>query len=153
MKRIARAGFNALLRVMGPLLLAMLLVGGGLSWLSAAEGDWAPLVILAVVLLSLLLTLWRSASRPAAQLPLGSWIAYAVTPDGTLHASTAAGTATINPGYVASVAGTPGVWIIRLVLPNVVMVVPRELLPDTDAALLVRHTSRRLIAPPAATQP
>ncbi len=117
---------------------------------SALSGDWLFIASVAIAIAAYMGVAWLSAMRAGALLPLGSWIAYAVTPDGTLHTSTAVGVMTVNPGYVTRLAGTRQAWVLRL-SSGIVLFVPRELLPDADAALLVRHLPGRFSPPAAST--
>jgi len=116
--------------------------------LAAADGDWSLPLIAGASLIVIPSLLWRAASRATLRTPAGSFVAYAVTPDGTYHASSAAGTTTVNPGYVDRVAATRDCWLISLA-SGTLAVVPRELIPDADAQLLVRHLRTRLVPPPA----
>ena len=140
--------FGALLRANAVTLgaLAVLAIGSGVF--AGMGGDWT-FVIVGLVLLALLpVLLWRAASRGAQRTPMGSYVAYAVTPDGTFHSSGVAGTSTVSPGYVARVGATPDCWLVSLA-SGMLMIVPRELFPDADAALLVQHLPGRLQPPPA----
>jgi hypothetical protein len=114
-------------------------------------GDWTFVVVGLVLLAMLPLLLWRAASRGTQRTPMGTFVAYAVTPDGTLHTSGAAGSSTVSPGYIARVGATPDCWLIALA-SGMLLIVPRELIPDADASLLVRHLPGRL-QPPAALHP
>jgi len=138
--RIRGALFAALLRANLITLVAFTVLAVLMCVLAATGGDWfyAALGVVMAALLPFLL--WRSASRTGRRLPPGSFVAYAVTPDGTLHHSSAIGTTTVNPGFVGRLAATRDCWLVALA-SGVLLVVPRELIPDADAALLVRHLS------------
>nr|NLI50210.1 hypothetical protein [Propionibacterium sp.] len=145
LERIRRALFAALLRGNRVTLAAFAALAVVMCVLAASGGDWFY-AIFGVAMAGLLpLLLWRSSARPGARVPVGSFVAYAVTPDGTLHASGAQGTTTVNPGFVSRLAVTRDCWLIGLA-SGVLLVVPRELIPDADAALIVRHLPGRAAA-------
>ncbi len=138
LERIRRSLFAALLRGNRVTLVVFAALAVVMCVLAATGGEWFY-AILGVVMAALLpLLLWRSSARPGARVPVGSFVAYAVTPDGTLHSSGAIGTTTVNPGFVARVSLARDCWLVSLT-GGYLFVVPRELLPDADAALLVRH--------------
>ncbi len=136
--RIRGALFAALLRANLITLVAFTALAVVLGVLAAGGGDWFYAVVGTVMAALLPFLLWTSASRTARRVPPGSFVAYAVTPDGTLHHSSAHGTITVNPGSVARLVRTRDCWLVGLAT-GVLLVVPRELIPDADAALLARH--------------
>lgn len=130
--------FTALMRGSAVRFGVLALIGLVLAGLALASGDvWWALVLVAM-LGTLPLALWQSAQSYARNLPPGSWLAYAVTPDGTFHSSNASGTITMAPGHVARVQAAGDCWIVTL-SSGVTVPVPRELLPEADVALLTRH--------------
>lgn len=146
--RVRRALLGALVRANALSFGVLVLLAAGTAALAAADGDWSLPLIAGASLIVIPSLLWRAASRATLRTPAGSFVAYAVTPDGTYHASSAAGTTTVNPGYVDRVAATRDCWLISLA-SGTLAVVPRELIPDADAQLLVRHLPTRLVPPPA----
>lgn len=147
--RIRRALFAALLRSNMVTLVSFAVLAVIMCVLAASGGDWFYAVLSVIMAILLPFLLWRSSARSGARVPIGSYVAYAVTPDGTLHSSGAAGTTTVNPGFVARLSATPDCWLIGLAA-GVLLVVPRELIPDADAALLGRRLPGRYQAPPPA---
>lgn len=149
--RVRAATFAWLVRGSWPMLVgfAVLAIASLGMTLASGGGDW--MWALAALVMGALVpyTLWRSASVAAGRLQRGSYLAYAVTPDGTFHCSSAAGTTTVNAGYVARLSAVRGFWIV--VLHNGTTIpVPHELLPDAEARLLVRHLGGQLPAMPPA---
>ena len=143
--RVRRALSAALLRSNAATLVLFAGLAAVMCVLAATGGDWL-LAGVSVALAGLLpVFLWRSATRLTARTPRGTLVAYAVTPDGTFHTSTVAGTLTVNPGFVGRVGLVGGCWLVTA--PAGVVVVPKELLPDADAALLSRHAAQ--VARPA----
>lgn len=130
--------FAALLRSNAVRLGAFILIGLVLAGVALASGDvwWA--VALVVMMGTMPLSLWQTAQSYARNLPQGSWLAYAVTSDGTFHTSNASGTLTVSPGHVVRVLPTGDCWLISL-SSGITMPVPRELLPDADVASMTRH--------------
>lgn len=136
-RRVRGAMFGALLRANLLTLGLFALLALGAVGLALVDGDFT-IAVFGVAMVSLApLFLWRTASRSTLRTQLGTYVAYAVTPDGTLHVSTVAGTSTINPGFVSRVLPARDCLLLAL-FNGVLMVVPRELLPDADAALLAR---------------
>ena len=134
--RVRRALFAALLRSNSATLVLIAGLAAVMCVLAATGGDWL-LAGVSVALAGLLpVFLWRSASRLTARTPRGTLVAYAVTPDGTF---------TVNPGFVGRVGLVGDCWLVTT--PAGVVVVPKELLPDADAALLSRHAAQ--VARPA----
>jgi len=140
--RVRRAMFAALMRAnLVALVLMFMIAAGGLA-LAGQSGFWTFPIMLIVLLAVVPLALWRTSARSVGGTPLGSYLAYAVTPDGTFHSSSAFGTSTINPGFVARIAQSRDCWMVTI-SNGFLIVVPKELLPDADAALLVRHLPQR----------
>jgi len=146
--RVRRALLGALLRANALSFGVLVLLGAGTAALAVTDGEWTFPLVAAAALMVVPALLWRAASRMTLRTPAGSFVAYAVTPDGTFHASTAAGTSTVSPGYVDRVAATRDCWLIALA-SGTLTIVPRELIPDADAQLLVRHLRTRIKPPPA----
>lgn len=151
LNRVRRATFLMLARASLPTYAVFCLLTAVTAGLAATGGDWAVVIIGGVVLLTLPLVLWRSALR-GVRAPLGTYLAYAVTPDGTFHYSAASGTTTVNPGFVARLSASPDCWFIVLAT-GLLIVAPREAIPDADAALLVRHLPKRPSFPAAVRPP
>lgn len=134
--RVRAVVFRMLLRRSGPSTLLMILCAMFFTFAAGQSGQWMWAVFAIALIVLVPLSWWRTSTRLAAQLPLGSWIAYAVTPDGGFHASTLVGTTTINPGYVRGVQLVGDCWLLGSSTTGSLIVVPRELLPDADAARL-----------------
>lgn len=148
-ERIQRSMFGAMLRTNLPLLVLLAVLVVASIWMAATGGDWSLVIFSTLLVIIVPFTLWRNTTKAVRRVPEGSWIAYAVTPDGTLHSSSASGTTTVNPGFVLRAAATRDCWLMAL-SSGLFIVAPRELIPDADAALLVRHLPGRLNPPPAA---
>ena len=136
LERLRRASYQAMLRQSVRMFVYMLVLGIALTWLSWQS--WGASSLIFVLLpLTWLLTLWRSSFRVARLFPVGSYIGYAVTPDGALHSSNVMSTCVQNPGTVGRLGASRDCWIISTSAG--MMPIPRELIPDADAALLIRH--------------
>ncbi len=140
--RVRRAMYFYLLRANAVALIFFALLTVGVVAFAASDGDWTWALLALVMLAAIPLTLWRAATLQVRRLPAGTYVAYAVTPDGTFHVSNAGGTTTVNPGFVAKLAATADCWLVAL-YSGLVLPVPRELLPESDARLLVRHLPGR----------
>lgn len=139
MRRVSTAMMVRRMAVPFGLLLVFAIV---LAALSIPSGDWdllIPMLVLAFLPLVFFLLSVRVAARGLVP---GTYIAYAVTPDGTFHVASVSGTTTVNPGYVTRLTQADDVWLVGLA-SGATLPVPRELLPDADAALLVRHLPGR----------
>lgn len=133
--RVRRALFAALMRANTVALAGFGLLTAGMVWLAATNGDWTWAMIPVLLLGVLPFGLWRSAGAMGRRAPLGTYVAFAVTPDGTFHSSGASGTTTVNPGYVYRVSSSGDCWIVTL-RSGLTIPVPRELLPEADARRL-----------------
>ena len=145
--RVRKALFAALLRSNAATLIMFAVLAVLMCVLAATGGDWL-LAGVAVALAAMLpVFLRRSASRLTARTPRGTFVAFAVTADGTFHSSSVAGTRTVNPGFVGRVGLVGDCWLVST--PAGLVVVPHELLPDADAALLNRGATRGRAGRPA----